>query len=203
MSRRSIPLHVGDQLGRVEDGGLEHLLWAEGQELPSQGGRPVRGPADQLDVPAERVVLGQLVEQKRAPAADHRQQVVEVVGDAARQPAHGLHLLRVEQLLLECRPARLRELRGGEVLGLDDEVERSPLGRAAHRHGHAGPDDVALAVQVALLHLVGGRLAPEEALVRVVLDVVGVRHRLPGPVEQLGLPVSQHLAGRSRPSRAP
>ena len=48
-----------------------------------------------------RIVRGEAIEDQIAVAVDHREQVVEVVRDAAGQPAHGFHLLRLTELLLE------------------------------------------------------------------------------------------------------
>ena len=51
------------------------------------------------------IVRGQLVEQQLGVAVDDREQVVEVVRDAAGQPADRFHLLRLAQLLLAARGA--------------------------------------------------------------------------------------------------
>ena len=51
-------------------------------------------------------VVVEPVDQELAVADDHRQQVVEVVRDAAGEPADRLHLLRLAQLLLELPLAR-------------------------------------------------------------------------------------------------
>jgi hypothetical protein len=53
-----------------------------------------------LQVAIERPALV-VLEEEFDVAVDHRQQVVEVVGDAAGQPSHGFHLLRVTQLRFE------------------------------------------------------------------------------------------------------
>jgi hypothetical protein len=55
---------------------------------------------DLFDVGAQRRI-GQRPQQQLGVAADGGEQVVEVVGDADRQPADRLHLLHVPQLLLE------------------------------------------------------------------------------------------------------
>ena len=55
--------------------------------------------ADLFDVVPHRVALGQAREQHLAVAHDDGQDIVEVVRDTAGQSPHGLHLLRVPQLL--------------------------------------------------------------------------------------------------------
>ena len=57
-------------------------------------------------------------------ADDRRQQVVEVVRDAARQPADGFHLLRVAQLLFERDAALQRVLAFGHHRGQRLAAER-------------------------------------------------------------------------------
>ena len=54
-----------------------------------------------------RIVRVEAPAQQLAVAHDHHEQVVEVVGDAAREPADRLHLLRLAQLLLEPPPLLL------------------------------------------------------------------------------------------------
>ena len=109
-------LHAADDLVQVDDARLHHLLPAEGEELPGEGGGPVRRLLDQLDVAAERALGRELEQEELAPARDHGQEVVEVVGDAAGEPADRLHLLGVAELRLE-RPHR------GEVAHDDDDPE--------------------------------------------------------------------------------
>src|SRR5216117_2992357 len=81
--------------------GSEHLPAAEREQLP----RELRGPKprvpDFLGILAARVAGGRVVQQQLGRAQDGREQVVEVVGDAARELHYGFHLLRLTQLLLE------------------------------------------------------------------------------------------------------
>ena len=74
---------------------MEHLAAAEGEELARQGGAAL---ADLLDLPqvlAGRLVAGEPGERQLGLAGDGGEQVVEHVGDAARQPAHRVHALRL------------------------------------------------------------------------------------------------------------
>ena len=79
---------------------LEHLTSAERQQLAGQAGGPLARVADLLDVSPDRIVGAELLQDQIAVAQDAGEQVVEVVGDPARQLPDGLHLLRVAQLLL-------------------------------------------------------------------------------------------------------
>jgi len=78
---------------KVDHHRLEHLPAAESQELPCQNGRAMRGGLYESEVQSPRVAGRQMGQGELAPANDHGQEVVEVVRDAARQPAQGFHLL--------------------------------------------------------------------------------------------------------------
>ena len=80
----------------------------------------------------------------------------------------------------------------GDVLHLRDDIERVALLIADDRHGHQHPDVVAPGVAVALLDLIAGDLAGHEVspVLRVEIDVVGVRHRAKRRGLQLVLGVS-------------
>ena len=66
-------------------------------------------------------------EGQRRVAEHHGEQVVEVVGDAAGEPAHRLHLLRLPQLLLE-------QVALGDVARVDDDGADGGVVAMAHRH---------------------------------------------------------------------
>ena len=93
-------VQAADDAVDVEHGGREHLLSAEGQELARERRRLVGGLADPLGIDAERVLGGQPPQDEVAVAADDHEQVVEVVSDAARELADGVHLLGLAELLL-------------------------------------------------------------------------------------------------------
>ena len=67
-----------------------------------QLGGTLRRALDDLDLPSERILRGQLAKHEVATAADGRQQVVEVVSHAGRELADTLHLLRLPQLFRQC-----------------------------------------------------------------------------------------------------
>jgi hypothetical protein len=88
-------------LAEVDDPRLQHLAPAEREQLAGERLGALAGGHDLLDVGADRVALAQLADQQLAVGEDHRQHVVEVVGDAAGELADGVHLLRLAQALLE------------------------------------------------------------------------------------------------------
>ena len=82
-----------------------------------------------LDLAQARVVGGQAAPEELAVSHDDHQQVVEVVRDAAGQPAHRLHLLRLAELLLHAPSLRL-----GPALFRDvEEHHRQEAGRGPER----------------------------------------------------------------------
>ena len=98
---------------------------------------------------AQRLVVGHLLEQPAGLPADHHQQIVEVVRDAAGEPADRFHLLRLTELLFEL-------LVRGEVVELaadgrelaavaeepgraDEHVHRAAVAPAAARSRAAEP----------------------------------------------------------------
>ena len=89
---------VGQRVPQVDELRRQRLLAREGEQLAHQGRRPVGVLRDlvQVRIIGVRVVAPQ--HQKVAMARDRRQQVVEVMRDAARQLADGLHLLALHEL---------------------------------------------------------------------------------------------------------
>ena len=94
---------------------MQPLLAAERDELTGQRGRALPGPCDLLHAQAQGVVGRELLEDVLARAEHDHQQVVEVVGDPACEPADGLHLLRVPELRREARPLLLLALALADV----------------------------------------------------------------------------------------
>ena len=94
-------VHIRHHDVEIEDLRLQHLSPAVREQLPRERRRALGCLADLLDILALRVAGGQVAQQQLCVAENGGQQVVEVVGDAARQLAHGFHLLRLAELLLE------------------------------------------------------------------------------------------------------
>ena len=93
--------HRADDLVEVEGDRLEHLLAAEGQQLARQRCGALGGVQDLIHLRRHRRIGLDAVRHQLRIAADRGQQVVEVVRDAAGEPADRLHLLRLAQLVLE------------------------------------------------------------------------------------------------------
>ena len=85
-------------------------------------GGPFRCGRDLVEVAADRsVAVAETPDRELCPACDDREQVVEVVGDTARELAHRFHALSVAQLLFEVQPLR-------QILDHDDREARIGLG---------------------------------------------------------------------------
>ncbi len=100
MSRVSIVLTIRDECVDVKTRRQQHLLPAEGEQLLRQC-RGAAGRLDDLFSVTPLLTGGEAIPQKFGIAADDRQQVVEVVGDPAREQADRFHLLRLSELRLE------------------------------------------------------------------------------------------------------
>ena len=131
-------LPIGQERGHIGGLGVQDLPARERkQPLRERGGAPHR-PLRSMDEAREVVHLAarQHPLQQLQIAHDGRQQVVEVVRKAARQLAHGLHLLRLAQLLLHL----------GQRFGLGHfggDVAAHRIDAACRRTG--GPGDPAVA----------------------------------------------------------
>ena len=89
---------IAQHVGHDQRLGLERLLTRKREELAHQIGGPVRVLLDLHDV-GEALLARPVAQQEQVAEADHRrQQVVEVVSDAAGKLAHRLHLLRLAEL---------------------------------------------------------------------------------------------------------
>ncbi len=100
-------VHALDDLVEVEDHGLHDLVAAEDQELARDAGGALGGVLDFLGVAMQRIVGGELAHEIVVVADDDPENVVEVMGDAAGELAHDLHLLRLDELVLELAGAGL------------------------------------------------------------------------------------------------
>jgi len=94
------PLRVADDYVQVQHLNLQHLLAAEGQQLPCERGRSAAGACDLLRVAPQRALRVEALHQQIAVPQDRRQHVVKVMGDAGRQLAHRRQpLLPLDELL--------------------------------------------------------------------------------------------------------
>ena len=79
---------------------MQHLLAAEGQQLPDERGSAIGGFADMVKRGSQSFILLRFLLHQLAVAFDDGQQIIEVVSDAAGQGADGFHLLLLTKLLL-------------------------------------------------------------------------------------------------------
>ena len=113
---------------RLQHARLQHLFAAEGQQLAGQRSRRVRRPfgfprcSFAADAPRSSCL-----QRQRAVTADDREQIVEIMRDAAGQPADGLHFLRLPQLFLAAVQRLLRAFRLGDVLDDAEHPDRLAL----------------------------------------------------------------------------
>ena len=117
---RQQPRDRGDRLVEIEHARLEQLFAAERQQLTRHRSGAFGGAPNLLDVGPRRMIRRHLAERELGVAGDRRQRIVEIVGDAARQPPNRFHLLRLPELILEHPPL-------GEVLHGADHSQRPPL----------------------------------------------------------------------------
>jgi hypothetical protein len=97
---REQALHAADPLAEIDRARLDHLAPGELEELLGEARRAQGRRFDLLGV-ARRLGVERLVAQGPGVADDHREQVVEVVRDAAREPAHALEPLGPRAPLLQ------------------------------------------------------------------------------------------------------
>ena len=137
-------LRVADLRIEVEHLGHADVAAAEGEQLRGEADGAVGSLVDLLGGAEQRVARPQARRQQLGEALDDRQQVVEVVGDAAGQPADGFHLLGVAQLVLEV--ALRRDV--GDDAG---DLHRAAAGADAYLGAVAHPADRAVGTDDAVL----------------------------------------------------
>ena len=93
--------HPFDGIIEIDHPGCHALAAGESEQLTRDVSRAVGGGNDLGQIDVQWIVLGHLVQGQFRVADDHAQHVVVVVGHAAGQTSHGLHLLGLEQLGLK------------------------------------------------------------------------------------------------------
>ena len=95
-------LHIGDYRIEIHDFWLQDLPTTEGQELSSQGSRPLACLRDLLEALTLVLVERRIVGQKKVAVTRHdREQVIEVMSDASSELSDGFHLLSLAKLGLK------------------------------------------------------------------------------------------------------
>src|SRR5688500_4580313 len=106
------------------------------------------------------------------------------MGDSASEPAEGLELLRLPELLLEALPCLDRDAMLVHVHEVHIDVREPPLRVANADDGDAGPADLAIFADTTPLRLEARDLASSEALVvaELALEILRVRDLHPAAV---------------------
>ena len=120
-------LQLGHQRVDVHHLRLQHLPAAEREQLPGERRRAIACRLNLQQIQTQRILVRHLVEHQVGVAENRRQQVVEVVGDAAGQLSDCFHLLRLAQLLLELAAV-------GDVAHVDDNAGDGGIGQAIDAH---------------------------------------------------------------------
>jgi hypothetical protein len=95
-----IPGHFAQAVAGIEQLGRQRLPTGKGEQLPGQLGRAIRRRSDRIDI-ALSFRLAQIVPPEQVDrAADHGEQIVEIMRHAAGQLADRLHLLRLSERIL-------------------------------------------------------------------------------------------------------
>ena len=133
-------LYIADRFIQVEHCRLQDLFAAEGEQLLSERGGAIGSALDLLDAVAGLVVETRGSQQQLAMSHDDAEDVVEVVGDTARQAPDGFHLLSVSELgfQLDALGNISSNAPGANPMALD------------HNAGHGVAEDFALAPGVKL-----------------------------------------------------
>jgi hypothetical protein len=105
--------HEGVDVGSL---GAECLLARESEQLPRQARRPFHRLADLAEAAGHAVVELLLFLEGIDIGQDHREDIVEVVGDAAGELSDGFHFLRLSQLLGDGQAGPLGAIAFGDVL---------------------------------------------------------------------------------------
>ena len=147
-SRSTMPVDQRIEIDRLR---VERLAPPEGEQPLGELGAELGGLLRLLENLAILRVLEPPLEHLEI-AGDHREKIVEVMGDAAGELADGLHLLRLAQLLLHLDPRREVADEAGEDGGpaelhlADRELHREDRAVLALRlHLAADADDALLA----------------------------------------------------------
>ena len=93
--------HVRDDFIQVEAARLHDLAAAESEQLARQGGGAFGGLGHLLGRAGGDTGEGAAGHEERSMAMNDGENIVEIMSDAARELADGLHFLRLTQLILE------------------------------------------------------------------------------------------------------
>ncbi len=93
--------HLDDDGVQLNHARLQNLHPAERQQLARHGNGAARRFLNLLHTTPMKIVRAFTVDQEIAVAPDYREQIVEIVRHAARESAHGFHLVGLTKPLLK------------------------------------------------------------------------------------------------------
>jgi hypothetical protein len=96
--------YVSDDGIGVDDARLDELLTAKRQKLLGEFRGAARGVLDGFGAPVNGRVTAKFGLKQFGLSQDHAEQVIEIVRDAAGQPADGVHFLGLQELPFERSP---------------------------------------------------------------------------------------------------
>src|SRR5262249_36206582 len=117
------PAHMADEVVEIERVEHEHLTPAERQQLPRERRRALAGVADLIEIGSAGLVEAVVPGEHVAKAENGGELVVEIVGDAAGEPADRFHLQGLLKL-----PFRIAAL--GDIESHADDAIRLTIGVA-------------------------------------------------------------------------
>src|SRR5882762_6535751 len=123
-------------LNAIEDFWPQYLLAAEGQQLTNQRDRAIGSIFDAPDIAVQLRPVQAALHSHLHVTFDDGQKIIEIVRYTSRQPAHGLHLARLEQLIFEHFP----------VGDIDDQALHDGMAVTAAHHDRRVADPNGLSV---------------------------------------------------------
>ncbi len=184
---------VGHDGVEVEDARLQDLAPAEGEQLLGERGGALARLGDLGDVRAVRRSGRELLQEDLAEAIDDGEQVVEVMGDATREPTDRFQFLGLVQPLLQLLARRDIEADAAQATGVGWIWWREVQQVVEPDHAPVGGDHT----EFALARVAGGRCRQPA---RHGLPVLGVDD--PAPERGLGEPLRGRVAQQHGGARA-
>src|SRR5262249_32158057 len=139
-------LYIADDGVQVDNGRLQDLLTAEGQELSGQRGPSLPTLFDLFSV-SPKPGVGRAIPQEKFTMPEYcGQKVVKVMSYSSREPPYGLHFLGLAELFLQT-------LTIGNVLHENQELDRAFIAVKEPYGSRVSPDRGTILSQVALLDI--------------------------------------------------
>src|SRR5260370_18224609 len=168
----------------IEDFRPQYLVAAEGQQLAKQRDGAIGGIFNAPDIAMQLRPVQAALYSHLDVTLDDGQKIIEIVRDTSRQPSHGLHLARLQQLIFEHFP----------VGDIDDQALHNGMAVAAAHHHRcvADPNDVPVLPRDAIFGLEG--FAACAILLRGMNDGVIVAGDVTYPIFRIPKPFLRGVA---------